>query len=78
MPAFVFSWPIDPYRAAGSAKLYHCMASDVLVEDSRQRLENCSMSWLKIDLDDVGNCVPVCRGGDPRDTCRIEVYHSIK
>jgi hypothetical protein len=49
-----------------------------LCEVSRQRLEDCSMSWLKIDLDDVGNCVPVCRGGDPRDTCRIEVYHSIK
>jgi len=78
MPAFVFSWPIDPDRAAGSAKLYDCMVSDVLIKAIRQRLEDCSMTWLKIDSHNMGNCIPVRRSGDPRDACWIEVYHSIK
>ena len=72
------SWPKDPDCAACSAKLYDGVVSHVLIEVSRQWLEDCSMTWLKIDFHNMGNCVPVRRGGDSRDACWIEVYHSVK
>src|SRR5438477_11001940 len=54
------------------------MVTYVLVEAVRQLLENCPMTWLKIDFDNMGNRVPVRRSGDPRDACRIEAYHARK
>jgi hypothetical protein len=54
------------------------MVSYVLIEAIGQRLEDCSMSWLKIDFDNMGDCVRVDRSRDPRDARWIEVYHSIK
>jgi hypothetical protein len=54
------------------------MATYVLVEVRRQRLEDRPMTGLKIDFDNMGNRVAVRRGGDPRDACLIEVYHAIK
>ena len=36
------------------------------------------MTWLKVDLHDMRNCICVCRGGDPCNAYRIEVYYSIE
>src|SRR5438034_9628112 len=72
------SWPIDPDRPARRAELDDCMISDVLIEAIGQLLEDCSMSWLKVDLDNMSNCIPIRGCGNPRDACRIEIDHSIK
>src|ERR1700758_1010628 len=64
LQAFVLSWPIKADCAARSSKLYHCMVTYVLIEAIRQRLKDCPVCRLKIDFNNVGNCVSVRRSGD--------------